>query len=305
LKKLDDRSKSAIFIRYEPGSKAYHTYDLATQRVRISCDVVFEEEAKWDWASAQPDSEFVINYVEVAHPEVVTVHQNVPEVIHDRDSTSLTPSPVAGPQGFGSPPLSPASSALDADHDDAPVRYRSIRDIMKDTEPGKQGEDLLMVNMEELVSFQEAQAYDCWRKVMLDGMTAIEANNTWELVEAPASQRPIGLKWVFKTKKDASGVIVKHKACVVVKGYVQQPGIDFDEVFAPMAQLETVRMLLAYTANKGWAVHHMDVKSTFLNEDLQEEVFVTQLPGFIIDGAEHKVLRLSKALYGLRQAPHA
>jgi hypothetical protein len=300
LKKLDDRSKSAIFIRYEPGSKAYHTYDLATQRVRISCDVVFEEEAKWDWASAQPGSEFVINYVEVAHLEVVTVHQNVPEVIHDRDSTSLTPSPVAGPQGFGSPPLSPASSALDADHDDAPVRYRSIRDIMKDTDPGKQGEDLLMVNMEELVSFQEAQAYDCWRKVMLDGMTAIEANNTWELVEAPASQRPIGLKWVFKTKKDASGVIVKHKACVVVKGYVQQPGIDFDEVFAPMAQLETVRMLLAYTANKGWAVHHMDVKSTFLNEDLQEEVFVTQLPGFIIDGAEHKVLRLSKALYGLR-----
>jgi hypothetical protein len=77
----------------------------------------------------------------------------------------------------------------------------------------------------------------------------------------------------------------------VAKGYVQQPGIDFDEVFAPM-----VRMLLAYAANEGWAVHHMDVKLVFLNGDLQEEVFVTQLSGFIVDGAEHKVLWLSKAL---------
>jgi hypothetical protein len=97
----------------------------------------------------------------VAHPEAVTVRQNVPEVIHDRASTSPTPSPVAGPQVLGSPPLSPTSSAPDADHDDAPVRYRSIRDIMEDTEPGEQGEDLLMVNTEEPALFQEEQAYDC------------------------------------------------------------------------------------------------------------------------------------------------
>jgi hypothetical protein len=106
---------------------------------------------------------------------------------------------------------------------------------MEDTESGEQGEDLLMVNTEEPMLFQEAQAYDCWRKAMLDEMTAIEANGTWELVDAPTSQRPIGLKWVFKTKKDANGVIVKHKARLVAKGYVQQPGIDFDEVFAPVA----------------------------------------------------------------------
>jgi hypothetical protein len=255
LKKLDDRSKPAIFIRYDTGSKAYRTYDLATQRVRISRDVVFEEEAKWDWAGAQLDSEFLIDYVEMAHQELVTMRQNVLEVVHDQASTSPTPTPVAGPQVFGLPPLSPALSALDADHDDAPVRYRSIWDMMKDTVSGEQGEDILMVNTEELASFQEAQAYDYWRKAMLNEMTAIEANGTRELVEAPASQRPIGLKWVFKTKKDASGVIIKHKA--------------------------------------------------FLNGDLQEEVFVTQPPGFIIDGAEYKVLRLSKALYGLWQVPHA
>jgi hypothetical protein len=300
LKKLDDRSKSVIFIGYEPGSKVYHTYDLTTQRVCVTRDVVFEEEAKWDWAGAQPDSEFIIDYVEVAHPEVVTVRQNEPKAIQYRTSTSLTPSPMVGPQGFGSPPLSPTSSAMDANHDDSPVRDRSIRDIMEDTEPGEQGEDLLMVNTEEPASFQEAQAYDCWRKAMLNEMTAIKANGTWELVNASASQSPIGLKWVFKTKKDAGGIIIKHKVHLVAKGYVQQPGIDFDEVFPPVVQLETVCMLLVYAVNEGWVIHHMDVKSTFLNGDLQEEVFVTQPPGFIIDGAEHKMLRLSKALYGLR-----
>jgi hypothetical protein len=89
----------------------------------------------------------------------------------------------------------------------------------------------------------------------------------------------------------------------VAKGYVQQQGVDFDEVFAPVARLESVRLLLAYAAGQGWPIHHMDVKSAFLNGELQEEVYVMQPPGFIITGQENKVLRLSKALYGLRQAP--
>jgi hypothetical protein len=86
---------------------------------------------------------------------------------------------------------------------------------------------------------------------------------------------------------------------------VQRPGIDFDEVFTPVARLESVRMLLAVAAHEGWEVHHMDVKSAFLNGDLQEEVYVAQPAGFVVEGAEHKVLKLKKALYGLRQAPSA
>jgi hypothetical protein len=136
-------------------------------------------------------------------------------------------------------------------------------------------------------------------------MDSIESNNTWRLVPLPHGHRPIGLKWVYKTKRNTAGEVVKYKARLVAKGYVQQAGVDFDEVFAPVARLESVRLLIALSAQEGWSVHHMDVKSAFLNGELSEEVYVRQPPGFTVDGQEDKVLRLDKALYGLRQAPRA
>ncbi|KAF0931465.1 hypothetical protein E2562_004588 [Oryza meyeriana var. granulata] len=109
----------------------------------------------------------------------------------------------------------------------------------------------------------------------------------------------------LKAAYDSYGEVIKHKARLVAKGYVQQPGVDFDEVFAPVARIESVRLLLALAAQEGWPVHHMDVKSAFLNGELIEEVYVRQPPGFTVAGHEDKVLRLDKALYGLRQAPRA
>jgi hypothetical protein len=107
----------------------------------------------------------------------------------------------------------------------------------------------------------------------------------------------------LQDEERCSGVIIRHKASLVAKDYVQQPGIDFDEMFALVARLETVQLLLAYAANEGWSVHYMDVKSAFLNCELQEQVFMSQLPGFIVNDAKHKVLCLNKVLYELRQAP--
>jgi hypothetical protein len=103
-------------------------------------------------------------------------------------------------------------------------------------------------------------------------------------VNLPEGQRPIGLKWVYKLKKDASGEVVKHKARLVAKGYVQKAGMDFDEVFAPVARLDSVRLLLTLAAQEGWIVHHMDVKSVFLNEELKEEVYVVQPPDYVKEG---------------------
>jgi hypothetical protein len=110
---------------------------------------------------------------------------------------------------------------------------------------------------------------------------------------------------VYKIKRDENGDIVRHKARLIAKGYVQQAGVDFDEVFAPIARLESVRTMLALVAHQRWEVHHMDVKSAFLNGDLKEEVYIAQPPGFVISGSENKVIRLHKVLYGLRQAPRA
>jgi hypothetical protein len=127
-------------------------------------------------------------------------------------------------------------------------------------------------------------------------MDGVEKNRTWELTDLPRGHRAITLKWVFKLKRDEVGVIIKHKARLVARGFLQREGIDFDDAFAPVARMESVR-LLALAAQEGWRVHHMDVKSAFLNdEDLKEEVYVHQPPGFAIPDKEGKVLRLRKAL---------
>ncbi|PWA73649.1 ribonuclease H-like domain, Reverse transcriptase, RNA-dependent DNA polymerase [Artemisia annua] len=136
-------------------------------------------------------------------------------------------------------------------------------------------------------------------------LDSINKNNTWTLTTLPEKQKAIGLKWVYKTKRDAQGKIIKHKARLVAKGYVQEQGIDFDEVFAPVARIETVRLILALAAYHGWQVHHLDVKSAFLHGDLKEEVYVTQPERFVQQGNSGKVYKLITALYGLRQAPRA
>jgi hypothetical protein len=136
-------------------------------------------------------------------------------------------------------------------------------------------------------------------------MDAVEKNRTWELADLPHGHRTITLKWVFKLKRDEVSAIIKHKTRLVARGFLQREGIDFDDAFAPVAWMESMRLLLALAAQEVWRVHHIDVKSAFLNGDLKEEVYVHQPAGFAIPDKEGKVLRLRKALYGLRQAPRA
>jgi len=133
----------------------------------------------------------------------------------------------------------------------------------------------------------------------------IQRNNTWTLVDRPEGGKVIGVKWIYRTKLNADNSINKHKAMLVVKGYAQIFGVDYSDTFAPVARLDTIRLLLTISAQKGWKVFQLDVKSAFLNEVLQEEIYVEQPDGFVIQGAEDKVYLLQKALYGLKQAPRA
>lgn len=187
-----------------------------------------------------------------------------------------------------------------------PRGYRTLSEIYERAEPLTLGpEELLLIDAEQPSSYQEASNYEAWRKAMKIELDAINRNHTWELVELPAGHKPIGLKSVFKVKKDTAGTIIKYKARLVSRGFVQKQGIDFEEVFAPVARLDTIRLIIAVAAQRNWEIHHLDVKSAFLNGDLSEEVYVSQPEGFVVKGKEHKVYKLSKALYGLRQAPRA
>jgi hypothetical protein len=111
------------------------------------------------------------------------------------------------------------------------------------------------------------------------------------------------LKWVYKVKRDEKGNVVRYKARLVVKGYVQQDDIGVDEVFAPVARIDSVCVLLALAATRGWNVHHLDVKSAFLNGELEEVVFVRQPPGFSIPGQECSGSRRLCTGCGMRREP--
>jgi hypothetical protein len=208
-------------------------------------------------------------------------------------------------------PLSHDEERIDAYHDGEPLRYRTMENLLGDQPvPGLAPHDLeaqlhLACNDVEPQSFAEAERYAVWHAAMQSEMDAVEKNCTWELANLPRGHSAITLKWVFKLKRDEAGAIVKHKARLVARGFVQREGIDFDDTFAPVARMKSVQLLFALAAQEGWRVYHMDVKSAFLNGDLKEEVYVHQPPGFTIHGKEGKVLRLCKALYGLRQAPRA
>lgn len=168
-----------------------------------------------------------------------------------------------------------------------------------------EGERLLLLINEEPWDFASAVEEKVWREACEDEIASIVKNNTWDLVELPTGAKAIGLKWIFKIKRNSDGSINKYKSRLVAKGYIQRHGIDFEEVFAPVARLETVRFIIALAASRGWQVHHLDVKTAFLNGDLKEDVYVTQPEGFVKKGSEHKVYKLNKALYGLKQAPRA
>jgi hypothetical protein len=191
-------------------------------------------------------------------------------------------------------------------HDGEPLRYRMMENLLSDQlVPGLVPHDLeaqlhLACDDDEPRSFTEAERHAAWRATIQSEMDAVEKNRTWELADLPHGHNVITLKWVFKLKRDETGAIIKHKARLMARGFVQREGINFDDTFAPVARIEFVRLLFVLAAQEGWHVHHMDVKSVFLNSDLKEEVYVHQPPGFMIPDKEGKMLRLRKALYGLQ-----
>ncbi|KAE9588330.1 putative RNA-directed DNA polymerase [Lupinus albus] len=204
-------------------------------------------------------------------------------------------------------------SHIVSEGNDRPQRQRQgssrLRDyeVFADTEITAEGDFVHMALLADMepVCFDQAIKEECWINAMKEEIHSIEKNGTWELITLPKGKKAIAVKWVYKLKLQPDGTIAKHKARLVAKGFLQKPEVDYDEVFAPVARMETVRLVIAMASSKDWCIWQMDVKSAFLNGPLDKEVYVTQPLGFEVAGQEQKVYKLHKALYGLKQAPRA
>jgi hypothetical protein len=153
-----------------------------------------------------------------------------------------------------------------------------------------------------LKAFVSPDAND-WKEVICSDMNTIVSNDTWELVDWPYGCKRVGCKWVFKKKLRYDGTIDKYKARLVAKDYTQKQGGYFFDTYSPVARLTIICVLLALAASHGLLVYQMDVKTTFLNRELEEEINMTLPDGFVVKDQEDKVCKLQKSLYGLKQAP--
>jgi hypothetical protein len=142
-----------------------------------------------------------------------------------------------------------------------------------------------------------------WKKAMVEEMDALDKNEAWGIVEFPAGRKSIGRKCLFKKKFNAQGKVEKYKAHLVAKGYSQVEGIDFSEIFSPDSKLTSIRFLLSIVVSFDLEVEQMDVKTTFLHGDLEEEIYMKQPKGFVVKRKKELVCKLKKSLYALKQSP--
>ncbi|GJU55141.1 putative ribonuclease H-like domain-containing protein [Tanacetum coccineum] len=161
------------------------------------------------------------------------------------------------------------------------------------------------LSQQEPKKISEALEDESWVDAMQEELLQFEIQKVWVLVDLPYGKKAIGTKWVYRNKKDERGVVVRNKARLVAQGHRQEEGIDYDEVFAPVARLEAIRIFLAFASYMGFIVYQMDVKSAFLYGKNDEKVYVSQPPGFLDPKNPQKVYKVVKALYGLHQAPRA
>ncbi|BBH08689.1 transposable element gene [Prunus dulcis] len=160
-------------------------------------------------------------------------------------------------------------------------------------------------NLEDPVTFKQAVESDrCefWMAAMESELDSMSKNGIWKLVKLPQICIPIGCKWVYKTKKNPQGKIDRYKARLVAKGYTQQEGVDYNETFSPVSTKDSFRVIMALVAHFDLHLHQMDVKTTFLNGNLDEEIYMKQSDGFVLKGEEDLVCKLQKSIYGLKQA---
>jgi hypothetical protein len=279
---MDPKSDEGIFLGYSLTSRAYRVFNNRTRTMMESINVVID-----DCSDNVPD---VDPDVDTSHPqpedsEVVEIPEKTDQ---QEDVTPVNKGPSVRVQKNHPKELiigSPESGVM--------TRSREVVS------------NACFVSKVEPKNVKEALTDEFWIEAMQEELNQFKRNEVWDLVPRPEGVNIIGTKWVYRNKSDESGVVTRNKARLVAQGYSQIEGVDFDETFAPVARLESIRLLLGVACILKFKLFQMDVKSAFLNGYLNEEVYVEQPKGFVDPNYPDHVYRLKKALYGLKQAPRA
>ena len=279
--KLAPMSEPGHFIGYPSGTKGYKV-QLNSGRIIISRDLTF---------------------IELGGNNDATLHEDPEE--EDEEPVGAT---APQPAGQGPPPPGPPAVGKRPRRaaQDVPAEVWRDEGYMITGRKRNLAGTAYTVTIAEPATMQEAlggdQAHE-WKIAMDDEFASLLANQTWTLEKPPPDVRPIPVKWVYKVKRDANGNIERYKARLVVKGYRQQEGIDYQEVFAPVSKYSTLRTVLAVAAAEDMEIHQLDIKTAFLNGELEEDVWCEQAEGY--ESGKGLACHLRKSLYGLKQAPRA
>ena len=291
--KLDPKATKGIFVGYPTGSKGYKIYIPETRQMIRSRDVKFVEN-QFQQRHVGGEDQVKLDLVPDA------------EVISQPDSR-VNPPPVD--RVSISDDLCNSNDEDDADSDTdeivpVPDIVRPIRNRRKPDYYVAWAADAATLEADPKTFKQAGKSANKskWEKAMQEELLSLKKHNTWELVELPKGKNLVGCKWVYKTKRDANGEIDRFKARLVAQGFSQEQGVDYDEVFAPVARYDSIRSVLAIGTQLDLEIHQMDVRSAYLNGKLEEEIFMKQPPGFVDKTHPHKVCRLNASLYGLKQS---
>uniref|UniRef100_A0A2N9HEH7 Integrase catalytic domain-containing protein n=1 Tax=Fagus sylvatica TaxID=28930 RepID=A0A2N9HEH7_FAGSY len=276
--KLDPRAQKCIFLGYSTTQKGYKCYHPPSTKILVSMDVTFLEDQAY---FSGGDLEHSLQGENLQSEEK---SWNVLPTLELNSVPSSVPS--SGPALD-----SREQASLDQSNDQLVVPVTAFANQLSSVSIPK--------------NLQEALNNPRWKAAMVEEMEALQKNSTWKLVELPKDKKTVGCKWVFTVKHKADGSIERFKARLVAKGYTQTYGIDYQETFAPVAKINTIRVLLSLAANLEWPLQQFDVKNAFLHGDLEEEVYMDFPPGFSTSSESGKVCRLRKSLYGLKQSPRA
>jgi hypothetical protein len=247
-----------------------------------------------------------------SHPILEEVHQpqEMPTIVEDETEAVVTEVPLEQENDDGQiqrQPLVPhprVHHTIQIDHSVDNILGSIKRGVTTRSRLANFCEFYSFVSSLELLKVEEALGDPDWIIAMQDKLNNFTRNEVWSSVER-LKQNVIGTKWVFQNKQDEHGVVTRNKARLVAQGFTQVEGLDFGETYAPVATLESIRILIAYATNHDFKLYQMDVKSAFLNGPLQELIYVEQPPGFEDPRKPNHVFLLHKALYGLKQAPRA